>query len=440
MQNAAWFLIELAANLCESFLCVHFLAGSFNGRVRVLNKRLVYVIGVVFMTAFVTVLNSVVTYEGIYGLLYAAVFFAFSAIFLKGALLKKMFISFLLDLCLISTAAVSENILFAFFRDKRDMIYTGHTYERIAFMLVGTSLLAYVLALLMRFTSGRSGSLKPKEWLLILSVLGISFIVIAQLHTILLDNEISSKYANLLITAEGCIILINRICLYITFDLSGTNRREEALLAEKKRHEYEQKYAQTVKEQYDQTRRLRHDMKQYTASISALIKAGKYDAAAQLLDRQSDTLSKVETIIDVENDFVNAILNTKLTYAKSAGIDVICSIEKNISGIDGMDMCDLLGNMLDNGISAAGSCSPELRLIEVRISSVGSRLSVLVRNSIPASVLNDNPTLKSTKTDSMEHGFGVKTIRAIAEKYGGSVDFYEEDLTFICRVELRMDM
>lgn len=65
---------------------------------------------------------------------------------------------------------------------------------------------------------------------------------------------------------------------------------------------------------------------------------------------------------------------------------------------------------------------------------------MLVRNSIPASVLNDNPTLKSTKTDSMEHGFGVKTIRAIAEKYGGSVDFYEEDLTFICRVELRMDM
>ena len=266
-------MVEVAANLIESLLCIHFLVGSFNGRIRVLGTRTVYIIGVLCMTAFVTALNKVITYEGMYGLLYAALFFIYSVIFLQGTLLKKIFISVLVDLCLISSAAVSENILFVFFKDDLDRIYTSHSYERIVFMIVGISLLAYVLALLMRFTSGKKESLKSKEWALILSVLGISFFVIAELHMILLDNVIGKKYANLLITVEGCIILINIICLYITFNLSETNRREEELLIEKKQHEYNQKYAQTVKEQYDQTRQLRHDMKQYIVSLSTLIKS-----------------------------------------------------------------------------------------------------------------------------------------------------------------------
>ena len=155
MSNAIWTLVEVAANLIESLLCIHFLVGSFNGRIRVLGTRTVYIIGVLCMTAFVTALNKVITYEGMYGLLYAALFFIYSVIFFQGTLLKKIFISVLVDLCLISSAAVSENILFVFFKDDLDRIYTSHSYERIVFMIVGISLLAYVLALLMRFTSGK---------------------------------------------------------------------------------------------------------------------------------------------------------------------------------------------------------------------------------------------------------------------------------------------
>lgn len=440
MQDVLWLSIEVAANLFESFLCIHFLISSFNGKVRILNSRVIHIVGAICLTLLVTFMNRIMTYEGLYGLVYAVYFFAFSIFLLKGSVLKKLFLSLLLVLCMICTAAVSENFLFVFFKDDLGKIYLEYTFERIAFMVVGISLFAYVLTLLLRFTSGKKDSLSFKEWGLILSVLAISFFVIAEIHTMLLDDEMSSKYAKLLITIEGCIIFINIICLYITFNLNETHRREENLMLDKKRSEYNQRYALTVKEQYEQTRRLRHDMKQYTASLSALIKAKKYDAAIELIDKQSDSLSNVETIIDVENEFVNAILNTKLTYAKSVGIDVICSIEKNISGFDDMDLCNLLGNMLDNAVTAAEKCSPELRLIEVSISTVGNRIIIIVKNSIQNSVLTNNPKLISTKIKPAEHGFGMKTIRSIAKKYGGNVDLYEENLTFICRVELRNNM
>lgn len=120
-------------------------------------------------------------------------------------------------------------------------------------------------------------------------------------------------------------------------------------------------------------------------------------------------------------------------------MEVLCSIENDISGIEDIDLCNLIGNLLDNAISAAEKCDPESRSIEVKITSMGSRLVVIVRNSIYAPVLNDNTELKSTKQDASEHGFGVKTIKYIAEKYNGTFDLFEEGLTFISRVELHKE-
>ena len=120
-------------------------------------------------------------------------------------------------------------------------------------------------------------------------------------------------------------------------------------------------------------------------------------------------------------------------------INIICSIENDISGVEDIDLCNLIGNLLDNAICAAEKCDLDSRLIEVRISSAGSKLVMIVKNSIRDSVLKENPNLKSTKPNSAEHGFGIKTIKYIAAKYNGEFDFYEEDLIFIIRVELHKE-
>ncbi len=439
MQDVLWTLLELAANTCEAFLCIHFVIRSFNGKCRIFKSTSVHIIGTVGLTAVVTTLNQITAYEGVLGLFYAAFLITFSAIFLSGTFLKKFFISVLTLICLISTAAVSGNILSSVFKNAPMDIYTEHSFERFIFMVVGTLFLAYVLAILSRFTRGKKESLSIKEWVLIFSVLVISFIIVAVIQSIMLENEISSKNLSWLMMTELGIVMINILCLYITVSLNETHKREEQLLLDKKRSEYNRQYAETIKEQYEQARRLRHDMKQYAGTMQALIKDKKFSEAESLAEQQSDNLSKVETIINVENDILNAILNSKLSFAKSKGINVFCSIEKDISGIEDIDLCNLLGNLLDNAITAAEKCDTQSRLIEIIISSAGSKLVITVKNSIQSSVISENSKLKSTKENSDEHGFGVKTIKYIAEKYDGKADFYEENLTFICRVELRKE-
>lgn len=439
MIDILWLIIEWGTNFFQSFLCIHFIIVSFDNKCKILNVKKVHIIGTLFMTTVVALLNYITIYEGLLGVIYSMCFFLFAYIFLHGSILKKIFISVFTNICLIVAATIVSNILLSFIKNDLSYIYTEQCLERLLYMIITTALIAYIFAISKRFTSGKKESLKIKEWILILSVLGISFFIVAIMQITILDAEIDKEKLNLLMASELGIILINILCLYITVSLNETHKREEQLIIDKRRSEYGQQYAQTIKEQYEQTRRLRHDMKQYASAMQALIKGGKLTEAEELAEQQTESLSRIETVINVNNDFLNAILNSKLSFAKSKGIDVLCSIENDISGIDDIDLCNLIGNLLDNAILAAEKCDPESRLIEIKISSAGSRLVMIVRNSICDSVLRENPELKSTKADSFEHGFGIKTIKYIAEKYNGKFDYYEEDLMFVSRVELHKE-
>ena len=193
MQSVLWFLIELVANLCESFLCFNFIIKSFGGKCKKINPRRALVIGMLIDTIIVTVLNRMTIYEGFLGLLYAVWFFVFSLVFLHGSVAKKFFISALTDICLISTAAITSNVLFAVFEDDNMKIYKEHTFERIIFMVIGIAFLAYVFAVLMRFTSGQNDVLKTKEWTLILSVFAVSFLIFTAIQIVILNCIISES-------------------------------------------------------------------------------------------------------------------------------------------------------------------------------------------------------------------------------------------------------
>lgn len=437
MQDILWFIIEAIANLCDSYICTRFIVKSSDGKCRFFGSKGTKIAGSLILTASVTILNRLTLYEGLLGIIYVIEFLAFSLIFLQGSIIRKIFISILTNIVLISTGALTSNVLFALFKDNPMKIYTEHSLERIIFIVIGLAVRVYVFELLLRFTGGKKDNLKIKEWILIASVLTASFLIFAAIQIVVINSKLSDNNQSFLMLSELGLILINIICLYITVNLSETHKREEMLIIEKKQNEYTQKYAQTVKEQYEQTRRLRHDIKQYFTVLDELIAEEKYDEARALISKNYKNISRSEVVVDVGNNFVNSILNAKLTLAKSHGIDVICSVEKDLSGIESADLCNLLGNMLDNAIEAAEECEPEKRSIELNISATGNRLNITVRNSISHSVLTDNPNLSTSKPDKSDHGFGIKTIKSIAEKYGGTTDFYEENLIFVCRAELQ---
>ena len=181
---------------------------------------------------------------------------------------------------------------------------------------------------------------------------------------------------------------------------------------------------------------IRHDMKHAYSVINTLLLDGKYDEAVKYVQGGSENIASTEMIIDIGNDFVNAILNSKLSLAKSKGIEVLCGAAKNLDGVADEDLCVLLGNMLDNAIEACVLCEKEKRIVEVNIASYSKQIVITVSNTVKGDVLKGNHDLVTTKKQAAGHGFGVESIRQIAKKYDGHVRFYQENSVFNCKVLL----
>lgn len=180
---------------------------------------------------------------------------------------------------------------------------------------------------------------------------------------------------------------------------------------------------------HENTRRLKHDMKNHIMVIASYLHHDEVDEAKQYLSVMLDNLNRVYSYIQTGNAVMNYIINSKLEYAQQNGIPFKAQIENlSFAQVGSVDFSALLGNALDNAIEA--SLGQIDALIDVSIGRKRGYDTITVKNRIETSVLAANPDLSSTKADGAAHGYGISQIKTIAEKYDGMVDIYEEEHLF----------
>ena len=103
------------------------------------------------------------------------------------------------------------------------------------------------------------------------------------------------------------------------------------------------------------------------------------------------------------------------------------------------DLCELLMNMLDNAIEGAESSKSD-KFIRFRIEEKKSFLAVKCENSFSGNVRRDSGDGYATLKDDREtHGFGLKIMNNVAEKYGSMLDiFTSEDDVFTVQTALKL--
>lgn len=196
----------------------------------------------------------------------------------------------------------------------------------------------------------------------------------------------------------------------------------------------QQEMAEEIRRMQEQSRLLKHDMKNHTMVMLSYFEENKIDEAKNYAGEILDKLNKMYTYVNVGNSLLNYIINNKLSKAKEEGIEIKAEIENlAFDYIDGVDFSALLNNILDNAIKGA-LASNEKRLW-VNISSQKGMDIITVKNSIDESVLENNPEFISTKTEP-GHGYGMKQMRTITEKYNGDIDIYEKNNMFVVRIML----
>lgn len=439
MTDILWNFFELAVTIFEEFVIIHFICKFLGHNFSTIKGKVIYVAGSLVGAVVVSVVDYLIEYESWLGAVYMAYWFSFALLFLEGKLLNKLFAVLLANMVVIFSSSLIPSSVSAILSSDVIILYSQKSFIRLITILMVQLCIFYFCSVILRLIDKALLELKKKEWGLIISVFIISFFSLTMIQLTLLNQKgdlKSSAYTiSLLLSAEFGIVLLNSICLYMTIALSKGNKSAEEHKLKAQQYEHNIQYAETIRKQYEEMKSIRHDIKQHLTVIQRLQRDGNITEAVSYTDSCVQIITAPEIFIDVGDVFINSILNSKLSIAKSKGIKVLCRAEQNISGISAFDLCNLLGNILDNAIEGAQNVASG-KFIEVAMETDEFKLNILVSNSVEKSVLETNRELKSSKADHELHGLGVKTIRSLAEKYNGNADFYEEGLIFFCHVIL----
>ena len=116
----------------------------------------------------------------------------------------------------------------------------------------------------------------------------------------------------------------------------------------------QQELAQEIRKVQEQSRLLKHDMKNHTLVILSYLEEGRLEEARTYTSDILDKLNKMYTYVNVGNSLLNYIINNKLSKAKELGVEIKAEIENlAFAYMDSVDFSALLNNMLDNAIEGA---------------------------------------------------------------------------------------
>ena len=189
-----------------------------------------------------------------------------------------------------------------------------------------------------------------------------------------------------------------------------------------------------VENMYRQIRGWRHDYRNHIQMMKVLAANGDMDALKVYLDELDTDLNTVDTVVKTGNPMADAILNSKISLARSRNIptqvDAHIPVKLKMSELD---LCCIIGNLFDNAMEASLALPEEKRLILVYMDMKGTQLYISFTNFTAAKKLNKvGRGFKTSKGEG--HGFGLVRMDDIVSRYDGYLSRNSEDGAFTTEI------
>lgn len=365
-----------------------------------------------------------------------------AVLWLRGSAIKKILVTALICMLTVFSYLIGYAVMSLLFGEsmKTFVLSIGETGVRgvLSTLIVILILFSAVRLLASEKIRALNTAEMPRSYFVMAGAIPVmTFWIISVLYGFLNHQDIDWVVAFMLPTALLSLFILNGIVFALFFKILQDHRVRMEYELLKQQAIYYNKSMEETKEIYNEISEVRHDLKNYVLCAKQYLEDGKIEEAQKLLTSISDRMYTFRTFVNTSNETLNYIVNTKFSVANAMGIKTSANIVCEVSQIDDVDLVAQMGNILDNAIEACEKVEQKPS-IDLCIMKQQGYTSILVKNSAKGEVLQENPSLKTTKDDKKHHGIGVKNIQKIAEKYNGMVDFYQENANFCCKVLLKL--
>lgn len=197
------------------------------------------------------------------------------------------------------------------------------------------------------------------------------------------------------------------------------------------------------KDQYEEARRARHDVRHHLRAVSALLSAGDYRQAIAYLDQVTGDEEVAPRLSWCQNQVVDLVAsyNLERAQARGADIDARLALPEEL-GLAQTDLAVVVGNVLENAANAVERDAEAGRdglYITVRAELVNGAMVVFTcKNSCMAEPVRDEVGgFVSTRIGG--EGLGLGSVRTVAERTGGFAQFDYANGAFTSYVVLGLE-
>lgn len=191
-----------------------------------------------------------------------------------------------------------------------------------------------------------------------------------------------------------------------------------------------------VENMYNQIRGWRHDYRNHIQTMKSYAAEGDLEAIRSYLDALDTDLQTVDTVIKTGNKMTDAILNSKISLARSRDIPVVIDAHIPVAlTTPELDLCVIIGNLFDNAIEASLQLPPEKRMIHIYMDMKQTQLYMSFTN-FTATTKKKKINGRFATTKGSGHGFGLVRIDDIVERHSGYLSRNSEDGAFTTEILL----
>ena len=416
--NMATYIINLLGNFLELLIVIFFLKDSFKPRF----KKLVFIPLCVIITLFQFLNTNLFLAKSSFLILGSVIFLFFLLLLYDIRWQNRMAYLFFLFAIIGCSEIIITMLLTSIFTV--DVSFIQNNIPIFATATVASKFLAYFFVLITKKKRIISSDTRGKQIVGLLFSLPIASLLIILLF-IRCCYQISDITFEIITLTTSIVLAFANVSVFYIIDKQNEliETKEKLLFVEKHINSQVIHYEELYKHQ-NELRTFRHDIKNKSILLIALLKKGETEKALRAIENNIDWLEKNNnSIINSGNPIIDAVLQAKLYDAKEKSISIAFSTKlvEEIK-IDEIELGIIIGNALDNAIEATEKCKEKDNLlIQFNLIVTSDRISISVKNPVKKDVNTEK--LQTTKDDKINHGFGINSMRTLANKYDGMIIF-----------------
>lgn len=424
MSATFWKVFELAISVLENMLLLGFCMDFMQQRPKGKRGKFLWLFAVLVGMIFPALEKYPAIYDRWELWLTLLWLFGYLAVSTRGSILRKIIAAVVAREL---TTFVNTAVLFGcslLLQESVASFIQQQDIARIATVLL-TKILYFFVGKILNGLLFERKNLVNWQWIVIGCSLVFSTVAGKTLITLSRDFPgIQMQEQKLMLLCVSCIWLMCLIMYFVVQQMSKDNQTKLEYELMKEKEKYSKESMEIIKRSNEELREFKHDLKNYLLPLQEAMETMPQSEMAKVWEKINQKIEDVQTLIQTGNSYVDSMINTKITLARSEKVDVKCTILSKIEGIDDLEFCTVFGNLMDNAIEAERKVTEKKEII-IFVEEKMGYLRLEIQNKIEKSVLNENSSLNTTKKDTSSHGIGHKSIKRTMQKVGGALKYYE---------------